>query len=157
MLESSASELPPHPFINVRLDETTARMLHVVHSIQKETRTRVVSTLIHDWLTSPDRNKTVGGRLINFQPSATSPFDVDQPLRLPLWVRGMLLKACGSDITTWADVIRAALEDMLPLLMKGEDLSVLEARVKEEASRDIDAMLQEIQEIRDANPNNGQP
>lgn len=157
MLESSASELPPHPFINVRLNETTARMLDVAHNIQKETRTRVVSTLIHDWLTSPNRNTTIEGRLANFQPSATSPFDVDLPLRLPIWVRGMLLKACGNDITAWADVIRKALEEMLPPLMNGEDLSVLEARAREEASKEIDAMLQEIQEIKNANPTDKQP
>lgn len=154
---SSSSELPPHRIINVRLDETTARMLDIASSTQKQTRTFVASGAIRDWLTSPDRRKSVGGRLLDFQPALVSPLDADMVFSFPIWVRGMLLKACGSDITTWADVIRKSLEEMLPPLMDGEDLSELEARVRHEASREINAMLQEIQEIKDANPTDEQP
>ncbi len=109
----------------------------------------MISELTRDWLQSKDRKRTVGGRLTSFQPIKASVFDTEIRFCIPLWLREKLFTAAAGNSSLQADIIRAALEDLLPPLMGGEDLSLLEARVRAEEWASIDEIMAMLQEIRD--------
>ena len=145
---SSAQELPPEVIV-IRLHPTTSKMLYVTRSIQYKSEHAMISELTRDWLQSKDRKRTVGGRLTSFQPIKASVFDTEIRFCIPLWLREKLFTAAAGNSSLQADIIRAALEDLLPPLMGGEDLSLLEARVRAEEWASIDEIMAMLQEIRD--------